>query len=472
MSHSIITSLFWVKKDWAKKVPIEYDFEEIEKDEKMQKIKKVTNNLKNKGKLTGNETIKQTTEIVSENMDIDDNEEGNNVLTFCEDLKTFYTKDNNETEDKELEKYPEGFDEISEEDDNDFTIHPSDSIIVCGTAEEDYSNLEVNVYIPESSRLYVHHDITLSSQPLVLEWLPYKNNQKANYALVGSFMPEIEIWNLDILNVIQPELILGHNSTNNNLAHTDAVIGINLNPINPNIVVSSGADNKILFWDLNTSPQQASMSYLEHTDKVQTVKFNKNEDNILASGAYDKTIKLYDCRQKTSSATIKINSDIECLEWSPKNKYYFLVSFENGTIDLFDIRKFESIFTFQAHKKECTAVTFSNNIDSLFVSVGRDCRIKVWDGNTITKDIDGNTTPELVMEKFIKKSTGELFACKFADDVDYTIAAGGSKGELYIWELDESPIFCSKYGLKYEGDDDIPDKYNNLTKKKKLSYKK
>jgi hypothetical protein len=43
-----------------------------------------------------------------------------------------------------------------------------------------------------------------------------------------------------------------------------------------------------------------------------------------------------------------------------------------------------------------------------------------------------------------------LFTCKFADDVDYTLAVGGSKGELFIWQLEESPVFCNRYGLKWE----------------------
>jgi hypothetical protein len=43
-----------------------------------------------------------------------------------------------------------------------------------------------------------------------------------------------------------------------------------------------------------------------------------------------------------------------------------------------------------------------------------------------------------------------LFSAKFSDDVDYTIACGGSKGELFIWQLEENPIFCNRYGIKFE----------------------
>lgn len=57
----------------------------------------------------------------------------------------------------------------------------------------------------------------LSSFPLCLEWLPYTPGSltttggatKANYVIVGTFLPEIEIWNLDELNALEPEFVLG-----------------------------------------------------------------------------------------------------------------------------------------------------------------------------------------------------------------------------------------------------------------------
>jgi hypothetical protein len=39
---------------------------------------------------------------------------------------------------------------------------------------------------------------------------------------------------------------------------------------------------------------------------------------------------------------------------------------------------------------------------------------------------------------------------KFSEDLDYTVAVGGSKGELFIWQLDENPVFCNRYGIKFE----------------------
>ena len=38
---------------------------------------------------------------------------------------------------------------------------------------------------------------------------PLNYNNKGNYAIVSTFLPEIEIWDLDVLNVIEPTMILG-----------------------------------------------------------------------------------------------------------------------------------------------------------------------------------------------------------------------------------------------------------------------
>ena len=348
MSNNIITSLFWVRKGWAKSIPLEYEKIEDSKNYKeIKKISKISKKLKNEGKLKGNETIKQETQIIEDNMNMEEDNNNNDnddiqLPVFCEDVKKYYTEKEDEEMNNEDSKFPDHFDEISEDEVDDFTIHKTDSIIVCGTAQEDFSNLEVYIYDEENLNLYVHHDIVLSSYPLCIEWLPLKNNVKCNYALVGSFTPGIEIWNLDILDVLEPEVVLGKmNSKNNiidsNLFHTDAVMCLNLNINNPNFVASSGADGKILIWDLNSNPNEAKVCYNEHKDKVQYVKWNKKEDNLLISASYDKTIKIFDTRSNKSVFNYTINNDLECLDWSQLDNYSLLFSFENGRIQLFDL---------------------------------------------------------------------------------------------------------------------------------------
>jgi periodic tryptophan protein 1 len=450
MSRPIITSLTWIKRNWARSIPIEYEVEE----NTIQDFQKI----KNKAKLTGNETIKESTIKLEQGMDdlnINLNEvEMENLETvpvFCDEFKQYYGKKeevNQEIkvegeENVNMDQYPDEFDDISDEEQDDFTIHPSDALIACTTAQEDFSNIEIYIYDEKNQSLYVHHDIILSAYPLCIEWLPIKNNLKSNYVIVGSFLPEIEIWNLDVQDALEPEIVLGKtdqdekyyknlkkkkNSLKNKSSedlkyvHTDAVLTLNINPFNNRILASGGADGKILIWDINSeTTSKAVKSITEHKDKVQSVRWNKMEDNVLISGSFDKSIKLYDVRADTSCTTIQVSSDIECLEWSSVNKYLFISSYENGKIDLYDIRKFDTIVSFQAHKKAATSVTFSNKQEGLFVSVGSDSYVKVWDSANTSLSQDGSVAPSLLCEKFVKKTTvyyiklnllGRIILCK------------------------------------------------------------
>jgi hypothetical protein len=52
--------------------------------------------------------------------------------------------------------------------------------------------------------------------------------------------------------------------------------------------------------------------------------------------------------------------------------------------------------------------------------------------------------------------------------LDYTLAVGGSLGELFVWQLEENPAFCNRFGIKWE-DQKIPDEFNNISKKRLMN---
>lgn len=101
--------------------------------------------------------------------------------------------------------------EDSEEDKEDYTIRKSDAVIVAATAENDHSNLEVYIYEHSNSNLYVHHELILASYPLCIEWLPVLNQKKCNMIIVGTFLPAIEIWDLN-KEECEPDIVLGEES--------------------------------------------------------------------------------------------------------------------------------------------------------------------------------------------------------------------------------------------------------------------
>ena len=90
-SKTIITSLFWVKKGWARSIPLEYEeVNNISTDPKFQQISKIKKSLEKEGKLTGNETIKQSAKLIEQKMNVDD--EDIQAPIFSDDLKNYYLK--------------------------------------------------------------------------------------------------------------------------------------------------------------------------------------------------------------------------------------------------------------------------------------------------------------------------------------------------------------------------------------------
>jgi periodic tryptophan protein 1 len=143
--------------------------------------------------------------------------------------------------------YPDEL-EDSEEEKEDYTIRKTDALIVAATAEDEHSNLEVYIYDHKTSDLYVHHEIIISSYPLCLEWLHHFRGQRTNMVVVGTFLPQIEIWDLNREDC-EPLYTLGgldeqqkkkkkkslklgkpDAPENSETSHTDAVMSLSLNP--------------------------------------------------------------------------------------------------------------------------------------------------------------------------------------------------------------------------------------------------
>ena len=66
-----------------------------------------------------------------------------------------------------------------------------------------------------SGNLYTHHDVMLPAIPLCVEWFdtrPNKATEFGNFAAVGTMDPDIELWDLDVVDNMYPAAILGQSS--------------------------------------------------------------------------------------------------------------------------------------------------------------------------------------------------------------------------------------------------------------------
>jgi len=205
-------------------------------------------------------------------------------------------------------------DDRSSDDEIDVTIAPDDNLIALGKVHGEFYSLEVWVSNVASGSLYCHHDTILSSCPLAIEWVGYdpaeSDSSSANLVALGSMTPNIELWDLDVVNTLEPAFCLkgkrkhrrkekASKKVATSRGHTDAVLALSWNTNRCQILGSASADSSVGVWDLSCGKVVSFLA--DHSDKVQAVQWHPVEDQLLISGCYDGCVRLFDCRAPSSA---------------------------------------------------------------------------------------------------------------------------------------------------------------------------
>lgn len=333
--------------------------------------------------------------------------------------------------------------EFDEEELEDLTLRPTDLLFVTAKTEDEISQLEIHVYeeqvIGESGgiedNLYVHHDLMLPSFPLCLEWIDYpfiQGEEKGNFVAVGSFEKQIEIWNLNVLDLVYPTVTLA--------GHEDAVMSLSWNKQGRNFLASGSADHTVRLWDL-ARPQQALRSFTHHTDKVQSIAWNPKEATQLLSAAYDNVIRLFDVRAPQEGVTFQssLKGDVEQVKWRMQGNA-FAVSDESGRVSFYDSRNSaEAVAVLDAHTKSTTCIDFcgldSSTGNSIFLTASADKTLKIW-------SIDPSSTQfNCLLSR--EMGVGKIFAAGFMPDAPLIVAAAGNRGNVNMWNLKKEDVIKS-----------------------------
>ncbi|XP_012944023.1 periodic tryptophan protein 1 homolog [Aplysia californica] len=327
----------------------------------------------------------------------------------------------------------------ADSDDEDFELKPSDNLIALGRVTEEAAILEVHIYNAEQSNLFIHHDYVLPTFPLVLEWLDYDvaDGQTGNFVAMGTMEPDISLWDLDVVDSLEPVSILEgvkpikkkkkmKKKETLSTGHSDAVLDLSWNRHVRNVLASASADQTVRLWDLAEGKTASTLTH--HSQQVQCVAWHPVESQSLLTGSFDKRNNLY----------IPI-----CV--CPQ------ASTDQGNLYCVDIRQDKPVYTLSAHEQAVTGLSFSSQIPGLVVTTSPDKHFKVW-------DVQGNK-PSLVLSRKLHMDILHCVSCN--PDEPFVFAVGANK-DFKVWDIRESAAvrrhfldrMPSKLAAECEGDDE------------------
>jgi periodic tryptophan protein 1 len=320
---------------------------------------------------------------------------------------------------------------VEDEDAVDMQILPTDALLLTGLQNGDFCELHVYVYIQADTNLFVHHDYMLPAYPLSLAWMPFNPNdpsRPANCVAVSSFEPTIEVWDLDVVDSLEPVKILGKKKG----GHRDSVISLSLHPTRNNFLASGSADTSVKIWDVIEGTCKVTLAH--HSDKVNSVAWHNTEEKVLASAAFDGSVIICAADAPKTCLKTTLPQGVESLQWHTHNPSLLLASTESGSVSLFDIRNLQTaVSTWQAHREQC-CLTMSPGKEGLLATASFDKTVKLW-------DLRGDVRP--LVEKDMK--VDELFCAQFDREAPFVLATGGLGGQLAIWDTEENSAVAAAF---------------------------
>lgn len=196
----------------------------------------------------------------------------------------------------------------------------------------------------------MHHEIYLPAYPLCFEWFDFNGSeQKANLLAIGDMMKDINIWDLDTVDVLDPIFTLS--------GHKDSVLDLSWNTLTREVMASGSADKTCRLWNLQSKKSTQKFDF--YKCNVQSVSFHPQEAKILLTGDCNGRASILDCQSGSIKKWKVCQDEIEKVVWNKYNPYTFLCATSSGSVYVIDCRNENShLFTIKAHNEMISGLEF------------------------------------------------------------------------------------------------------------------
>jgi len=210
--------------------------------------------------------------------------------------------------------------------------------------------------------------------------------------------------------------------------HTDFVTGVVTSFQNPNTIVTSSRDKKVIIWELTPNgetPGVAKKALTAHNGAVSDIALS-SDGNFALTSSWDKTLRLWDLAAGKSIRTFTSHTgDVFSVGFSADNRQIISAG-RDKSIKLWNTLG-ECKFSIEEdkHNDWVSCVRFSPSTKQpLIVSAGWDKVIKVW--NLTNCKLRANLVGH----------TGVINTLTISPDGSL-VASGGKDGAAMLWDINE-----------------------------------
>lgn len=161
--------------------------------------------------------------------------------------------------------------------------------------------------------------------------------------------------------------------------HSDSVDQLAWHPQSPFDLVSASADKSVIFWDLRAptkppaggtaAPRSNTSGFVSHSgpaaamSAVQTKGENINlawspDGNTVAVGNKDDLISFVDVRKRKVMRELQFPSEVNEMTWSPGDGKCFLVTNDEGRIEIYGFPSMQLLRSIAAHTAHVYCIEF------------------------------------------------------------------------------------------------------------------
>lgn len=224
----------------------------------------------------------------------------------------------------------------------------------------------------------------------------------------------IKHWSLNASNSDEIEPI-------NTFVSSSSIRCIDHNWVDPHFATGGEV---VTIWD--ESHGKIIHSYKWGADSVLSVKFNPVESNLLGSTGNDRGVCLYDLRSSTAMKKVVLAMNSNKIAWNPREPLNFVVANEDFNLYTFDMRNLSKALI--VHKDHVGAV-----MDIAFSPTGREFVSGSYDRTVRIFNCNGGRSREVYHAKRMQR----VFCVDYSADAQY-ILSGSDDTNIRVWKANAS----------------------------------